>query len=667
MSSKELPLKPQTPTPGLLLSPLSTPISLQFIDLSYRVKLTGKNTCGGLARGTPQMPEERTILDGITGQVASGQLLAVLGPSGSGKSTLLTILAGRLPGRHGGSVLANGRPASRSIFRRIGFVPQDDVLYPHLTVRETLTYCAMLRLPRSGETERRDRVRASVEAVIGELGLTDCTETAIGGAFVRGVSGGERKRVSIGHEMLLNPSVVVVDEPTSGLDATAAGRMVELLVGMARKGRAVVASVHQPSSRAYQMFDALLLLAEGRCLYFGRARDAVEYFGSIGFAPAMHVNPADFMLDLANGVAKMDCHGDVEEKISVKQSLISSYDRMLAPRVKASINASITASIAYAKATTIGNDFSCAQYLSKFEERKKGAILYIAGTDVSFYVHQPGSERSINQKEAKDFTRISWFSQFSILLCRSLKERRHETFNSLRILQVIAAAFLAGSMWWHSSIKNVRDRLGLLFFISIFWGVFASFNAVFTFPQEQAIFIKERASGMYSLSSYFVARMVGDLPMELILPAIFSIIIYWMARLRPELDAFLLTLLVLLFYVLVAQGLGLAMGAAIMDGKQASTLVTITMLSFLLTGGFYVQDVPNCMAWLKYTSFTFYCFRLLIGVQYRDEMSSYLGTSGVREIEIEGQVSIAVSIVALGAMFVAYRLLAYAALRRIIV
>ncbi|PKU71334.1 ABC transporter G family member 25 isoform X2 [Dendrobium catenatum] len=631
MSSKELPLKPQTPTPGLLLSPLSTPISLQFIDLSYRVKLTGKNTCGGLARGTPQMPEERTILDGITGQVASGQLLAVLGPSGSGKSTLLTILAGRLPGRHGGSVLANGRPASRSIFRRIGFVPQDDVLYPHLTVRETLTYCAMLRLPRSGETERRDRVRASVEAVIGELGLTDCTETAIGGAFVRGVSGGERKRVSIGHEMLLNPSVVVVDEPTSGLDATAAGRMVELLVGMARKGRAVVASVHQPSSRAYQMFDALLLLAEGRCLYFGRARDAVEYFGSIGFAPAMHVNPADFMLDLANGVAKMDCHGDVEEKISVKQSLISSYDRMLAPRVKASINASITASIAYAKATTIG------------------------------------SERSINQKEAKDFTRISWFSQFSILLCRSLKERRHETFNSLRILQVIAAAFLAGSMWWHSSIKNVRDRLGLLFFISIFWGVFASFNAVFTFPQEQAIFIKERASGMYSLSSYFVARMVGDLPMELILPAIFSIIIYWMARLRPELDAFLLTLLVLLFYVLVAQGLGLAMGAAIMDGKQASTLVTITMLSFLLTGGFYVQDVPNCMAWLKYTSFTFYCFRLLIGVQYRDEMSSYLGTSGVREIEIEGQVSIAVSIVALGAMFVAYRLLAYAALRRIIV
>ncbi|KAH0460151.1 hypothetical protein IEQ34_010814 [Dendrobium chrysotoxum] len=637
MSTKELPLKPQTPTPGLLLSPLSPPISLQFIDLSYRVKLTGKNTCGGLVRGTPQMLEERTILDGITGQVASGQLLAVLGPSGSGKSTLLTILAGRLPGRHGGSVLANGRPASRSISRRIGFVPQDDVLYPHLTVRETLTYCAMLRLPRSGETERRDRVRASVEAVIGELGLTDCTETAIGGTFVRGVSGGERKRVSIGHEMLLNPSVVVVDEPTSGLDATAAGRMVEILVGMARKGRAVVASVHQPSSRAFQMFDALLLLAEGRCLYFGRARDAVEYFGSIGFAPGMHVNPADFMLDLANGVAKMDCHGDVEEKISVKQSLISSYDRMLAPRVKASINASITASIASAQATTIG------------------------------------SERSINQKEAKDFTRISWFSQFSILLCRSLKERRHETFNSLRILQVIAAAFLAGSMWWHSSIKNVRDRLGLLFFISIFWGVFASFNAVFTFPQEQAIFIKERASGMYSLSSYFVARMVGDLPMELILPAIFSIIIYWMARLRPELDAFLLTLLVLLFYVLVAQGLGLAIGAAIMDGKQASTLVTITMLAFLLTGGFYVQDVPNCMAWLKYTSFTFYCFRLLIGVQYRDEMSSYLGishhrgTSGNREIEIEAQVSIVVSIAALGAMFVGYRLLAYAALRRIIV
>ncbi|XP_020573656.1 ABC transporter G family member 25 [Phalaenopsis equestris] len=627
---------PQLPNPARnrssdrsLPSDLSSPhpLSLHFVDVCYRVKLTTNNTAGIrltaiLSSPPPPSAQERSILEGITGIAAAGELLAVLGPSGSGKSTFLTILAGRnIPS--GGSIIANGRKATRSVFRRIGFVPQDDVLYPHLTVRETLTYCAMLRLP-------GDRVRESVEGVMAELGLKGCGETV-----VKGVSGGERKRVAIGHEMLVNPSAVVVDEPTSGLDSTAAGRMVETLAGMARKGRAVVASIHQPASRVYGMFDSVMLMAEGRCIYYGRGRDAVDYFASIGFVSEIFVNPADFMLDLANGVTRTDHQADAADKATVKQSLISSYNKVLAPKVKASVNSSIAASMASAEALRIG------------------------------------SQRT-GKKETKDFSTISWFKQFSILLRRSLRERRHETFNSLRVFQVMAAAFLAGLMWWHSSIHDVQDRLGLLFFISIFWGVFASFNAVFTFPQERVIVNKERASGMYPLSSYFMARMVGDLPMELVLPAIFVLIIYWMASLRPELGAFLLTMVVILGYVLVAQGLGLVIGAAIMNAKQASTIVTITMLAFLLTGGFYVQKVPICMKWLKYTSFTFYCFRLLIGVQYReDEISFYRALShnhditGDREAEVEGQVSVMTSMAALVIMFFGYRILAYAALRRI--
>ncbi|KAG0483048.1 hypothetical protein HPP92_011132 [Vanilla planifolia] len=622
-----------SPTTDHLHSSSPPRLTLQFVDITYRIKLLGTKP-SGLCSLTNQMLcrhsaeqqlTERTILDGITGVVAPGELLAVLGPSGSGKSTLLRILACRLPPpRHGGSVFSNGRLLTRAAARRIGYVPQDDVLYPHLTVRETLTYCALLR------AVPRERVRAAVDAVMGELGLTRCAETA-----VRGVSGGERKRVAIGHEMMLGPSAVVVDEPTSGLDATAAGRMVATLRGMARRGRTMVASVHQPASRVFQMFDSVMLLSEGRCLYYGSGSDAADYFASVGFPlPGIFVNPADFMLDLANGVARLEYHGDPAEKAVVRQSLVSSYNRVLAPKVKAMVNASIASSVATSEAVRIG------------------------------------SERC-GEKEARYFTRISWLSQFSILLSRSLKERRHETFNSLRVFQVLAAACLAGSMWWHSSIHDVKDRLGLLFFVSIFWGVFASFNSVFTFPQERVIFLKERASGMYSLSSYFMARMAGDLPMELILPTVFVVVIYWMASLRPELGAFLLTLAVILGYVLVAQGLGLALGAAIMDAKQASTVVTVTMLAFLLTGGFYVQKVPICLTWLKYTSFTFYCYRLLIGIQYRgNEISFYLGTSGKNDVpssmveEIETQASIMVSIVTLVIMLVGYRLLAYIALRR---
>ncbi|KAH7681033.1 Taurine-transporting ATPase protein [Dioscorea alata] len=620
------------------------PTHLQFIDVSYKIKYVPRQKKSGTMSQILRMDcsmvgvqEERTIIEGITGMVSPGEVLAILGPSGSGKSTLLNIISGRLQSRHGGVVLANGKRLTRTEIKRIGFVAQDDVLYPHLTVRETLVFAAMLRLPRTMGKE--EKVMAA-EKVMVELGLEKCSETIVGNAYVRGVSGGERRRVSIGKEVLVDPSVMVLDEPTSGLDATAAQRVVEGLGREAKeKGRGVVMAVHQPASQAYQMFDLVMVMsAEGRCVYFGKGFEAMDYFGKLGFVPGFQLNPADFMLDLANGIAHGDNHGDPS---SVKQTLVTSYNKTLAPKVKECINATLT------------RDAVQTETISSNNNKKE--------------------EEMQTKKKKKDYCNISWLSQFTILLHRSLKERRHESFSSLRIFQVLATAILAGLMWWHSNINNIQDRLGLLFFISIFLGVFASFNSVFTFPQDRPIFIKERSSGMYSLSSYFMARMVGDLPMELLLPTVFVLVVYWMAGLRPEFGAFMLTLALLLGYVLVAQGLGLALGAIIMDAKQASTMATVTMLAFLLTGGFYVQNLPAGMVWLKYASFTFYCFRLLIGVQYKQSEITRLGLGQgqgrkndssdiVGEIE---EVGVIASVVALVVMFVGYRILAYVALRRI--
>ncbi|KAG2560651.1 ABC transporter G family member 25-like [Panicum virgatum] len=606
------------------LTTACTPLHLQFIDVSYRVKQTERSAppgrisshSGGACSGAAAAPEERTILRGVTGEARPGEVLAVLGPSGSGKSTLLSILGGRLAGRHGGTVLAGGRPPScrGAARRRTGFVAQDDVLHPHLTVRETLVFCAMLRLPRAAPAAAK---AAAAEAVIAELGLAACADTAVGNAFVRGVSGGERKRVSIGHEMLVNPSLLILDEPTSGLDSTAAARLLATLSALARKGRTVVMSVHQPSSRVYRMFDSVLLLAEGSCLYFGAGRDAMDYFASVGFAPGFHVNPADFMLDLANGFAQAD-YNFTAEGGNVKQSLISSYNKVLAPRVKASINA------------------AAAEHALEPQPQP-----------------QPPLAESCSGC-------TSWANQFMILLRRSLKERRHEAFTSLRVFQILAPALVAGAMWWRSSPAAVQDRLGLLFFVSIFWGVFASFNAVFAIPQERPVLARERASGMYALSSYFMARMAGDLPMELALPAAFTVVVYLMAGLNPAPAAFALTLAVILSYVLVAGGLGLAVGAAMMDAKRASTLVTVVMLAFLLTGGFYVHNVPGFMAWAKYTSFTYYCYRLLIAVQYGGHLRRLLPPEAV-----DGEAGPGACVAALAAMLFGYRLLAYLALRRV--
>ncbi|KAL1295334.1 hypothetical protein HN51_056239 [Arachis hypogaea] len=629
-----------------LMSP-SYPITLKFMDVGYRIKIENKQAKGRCIKKlfatdrespTPSDPtrstvlQERTILNGVTGIAYPGEILAILGPSGSGKSTLLNALAGRLHG-HGltGTILANSSKLTKPILRRTGFVTQDDVLYPHLTVRETLVFCSMLRLPRSLPREAKI---AAAESAIAELGLGKCEDTIIGNSFIRGVSGGERKRVSIAHEMLVDPSLLLLDEPTSGLDSTSAHRLISVLGSLAKKGKTVVTSVHQPSSRVFQMFDKVLVLSEGNCLYFGKGCDAMRYFESVGFVPSFPMNPADFLLDLANGVSHVDGVSE-RDKPNIRQNLIHSYNTALAPKVKA----------------------LCMDTPNIVNPTKN--------------THPMGRSRYSDRVSFLD-----WFNQFSTLFQRSLKERKHESFNTLRVFQVIAAALLAGLMWWHSDYRNVQDRLGLLFFISIFWGVFPSFNSVFAFPQERAIFMKERASGMYTLSSYFMSRIVGDLPMELILPTIFLIVTYWMGGLKPDLVAFLLTWLVILGYVLVSQGLGLALGAAIMDAKQASTVAAVTMLAFVLTGGYYVHKVPACMAWIKYISTTFYCYRLLTRIQYGDgrKISYMLGCNhggGDRanckflEEDVMGQIGTVGSIGVLFLMFVGYRLLAYLALRRI--
>ncbi|CAN6686278.1 unnamed protein product [Malus baccata var. baccata] len=576
------------------------------ITLKYRDCLFGHKDKPG------QEEQERTILHGITGMASSGEILAILGPSGSGKSTLLNALAGRLNRKHQGTVLANGRALTKTVLRRTGFVPQDDVLYPHLTVRETLVFCALLRLPRT--LSKKEKASAA-ESVISELGLHKCKNTIIGNTFVRA------------HEVLMNPSLLILDEPTSGLDSTAAHRLLSTLGSLALKGKTIVTSIHQPSSQVYQMLDSVLVLCDGRCLYFGKGSEAINYFGSIGFAPAFPMNPADFLLDLAN-VCQLNGLGE-RDKPNMKEILVSSYNTLLAPKVKA----------------------ECLDNTS-------------AATKETTYVQ---SHCSKERRTSIGDIVSTWFNQFHILLQRSLKERKHESFNSLRVLQVVAGALLAGLMWWQSDYLDIQDLL-------------PSFNSVFAFPQERAIFIKEQASGMYTLSSYFMARMVGDLPMELILPTIFLVMAYWMAGLKADMGAFLLTLLVLLGYVLVSQGLGLALGAAIMDAKQASTIATVTMLAFVLTGGYYVHKVPSCFAWLKYISTTFYSYRLLINVQYGEgsKLSSLLACSSHHhdhagdhkanckfvEQDVVGQISPATSICVLLFMFFAYRLVAYLALKR---
>ncbi|KAK6147343.1 hypothetical protein DH2020_018255 [Rehmannia glutinosa] len=581
------------------------PIYLKFTDVTYKVVLKGMTST-----------VEKHILNGITGSVDPGEVLALMGPSGSGKTTLLSLLGGRLrETTHGGSITYNDLPYSKYLKSRIGFVTQDDVQFPHLTVRETLTYAACLRLPRTLTNAEKDQRAADV---IYELGLERCQDTMIGGAFVRGVSGGERKRVCIGNEIIINPSLLFLDEPTSGLDSTTALRIVDTLHDIAEAGKTVITTIHQPSSRLFLKFDKLILLGKGSLLYFGKASKAMDYFSSIGCSPLIAMNPPEFMLDLANGnVTDISVPSELEDRVQIGNSEEEIKSGKPAPAV-------------------VHEQYLVEACEAQVAEKEKKKIMNPIPIDEEIKSQVYSTKREWG---------ASWCEQYSILFRRGLKERRHDYFSWLRITQVLATATILGLLWWQSGSddpKELQDQAGLLFFIAVFWGFFPVFTAIFTFPQERAMLSKERAADMYRLSAYFVARTTSDLPLDLILPVLFLLVVYFMAGLRMTVGSFFLTVVTVFLCIIAAQGLGLAIGATLMDLKKATTLASVT-------------NVPTFISWLRYLSFNYHTYKILLKVQYEHISDSING------VRIDSGY---VEVIVLAAMVIGYRLLAYLSLRR---
>ncbi|KAF5806827.1 putative AAA+ ATPase domain, pigment precursor permease/Protein ATP-binding cassette sub-family G [Helianthus annuus] len=643
MEAQMVDLEAQCSSPKLVFKKVDRPVVLKFQEVVYKINIKNQ---GCLKKNKNDNPIEKQILKGVTGMVLPGEMLAMLGPSGSGKTTLVTALGGRLGGKLGGTITYNGKPFSSTIKRNTGFVTQDDVLYPHLTVTETLVFTALLRLPNSLTSQQKI---AKAEDVINQLGLTRCKTSIIGGSRLRGISGGERKRVSIGQEMLINPSLLFLDEPTSGLDSTTAQRIVSTLWELAKGGRTIVMTIHQPSSRLFYMFHKVLLLSEGNTLFFGKGSEAMPYFNSIGFSPSVAMNPSDFLLDLANGM-----HCKICDWLYFCFCMITNFCE-LCKNVKSGISP----------------DDSNPE--DQAAVKRKLVSAYKLKLDDNLKAETQGFEEQVDDafdlKKSEPWS-TTLLQQFTILLRRDLKERRHENFDGLKIAQIVIISILCGLLWWRSDTAHLQDQSGLLFFYTGFWGFFPLYQAIFTFPQEREVLSKERSSGMYRLSSYFMSRTIADLPMELVLPTIFFIVTYWMSGLKPNVGSFFYALCALLLSVLVSQGLGLALGALIMDLKSATTLGSVIMLSFSLAGGYYVQHVPVFISWIKYVSISLYTYKLLLGSQYEHDQTYRCGNQtclvadypAIKNIGLDGQLT---SFVALVIMLVFYRVVAYVALMRI--
>lgn len=256
-------------------------LSFQYADLSFQPK--------GMAR---------PILQNVTGSIDRGSLTAVMGGSGAGKSTFVNVLMGKTTNT-GGVVMVNDAPNKMKRFRKqVGFVPQDDIVLPELTVYENILHSARVRLPRTWEDKD---IRAHVDSVIDCLELSHVRDSRVGTVGKPLISGGQRKRVSIGMELAAAPMAIFLDEPTSGLDATAASSIMRTLKAIARIGISVIVIIHQPRMEIFEMLDQLILLANGQIIYEGPEDYVQQYFENCGFTFPPHANSGDVVTDIVTG------------------------------------------------------------------------------------------------------------------------------------------------------------------------------------------------------------------------------------------------------------------------------------------------------------------------------------------------------------------------------
>ncbi|KAK7430510.1 hypothetical protein QQZ08_003029 [Neonectria magnoliae] len=541
------------------------PVIVQVRDIG--VELTKKAFWSN--RDAHQRPKE--LLRSVSADFQPGSLTAIIGGSGSGKTTLLDALSDRLTGRarvNQGTVVFNGRPGVDSI--RHAYVTQHDVLLPTLTVRETLRYAADLRLPPPTTTQERYGV---VENVIAELGLQKCANTRIGNSQNRGCSGGEKRRVSIGVQLLANPSLLCLDEPTTGLDAASAFQLATTLRRLSQRGRVVITTIHQPRSEIWSLFDNLVVLADGGPVYSGPVSESLPWFQSLGFEKPPFVNPADFIID----TAAIDYRGT-----------------QLEDETRARVNALKSA--------------------WNLESLRRFPPLADSGCPVHTISTRNGSHHT------------SQFRQLRVLTSRTVKVTYRDPLGmTASITEAIIMGLAVGYMFYDLGLDQAgtRSRQGCLYVAASLQGYLTLIFETYRMSLDMPVFDREALEHCASPVPFIFSRRLARLPTEdLPVPLIFSTLLYFMTGLDRQASKFLIFFAITMLNHYIAMLCAMACVVISRNFASASLIASLIYTLQSIASGMIVQvdTIPIYVRWTRWITYTFYTFSAYIANEFEGNL-----------------------------------------------
>ena len=526
-------------------------VDIMFENIKYTVSL-------GCKKG------QKEILHGINGRLPAKHLIALMGPSGAGKSTLLDILSGFRTTGMDGNIYINGHVRHLNSFRKCStYITQDDRLEALLTVAENMTVAADLKLPTSTPRYEKETI---IKDILNTLGLYEHMDT-----LTEKLSGGQKKRLSIALELVNNPTVMFLDEPTTGLDSSSCMHVVNLLKLLARQGRTIVCTIHQPSASLFQLFDLVYVLANGECLFHGATTQLVSYLENVKLPCPVYYNPADYVIELACGE-----YGD--DKIAM---LISGSENGKSTQWFQNTDTLMTA-----------NNLKALHPIKKH----------------------------VNLSGKSSLHATSLIHQIKILIERGfIKSKRDTTLTYLRIIVNIAVGLMLGMVFIEAGTDGARvlDNYNLLFSILIHHLMTTMMLTVVTFPMQMSILLKEHFNRWYSLKAFYTAITVIELPISVICCLLFSVITYLFTSQPLEMSRFFMFFAVSLLVVLISQGAGLMIGAVcnVINGTFVGPTLTVPLMMF---AGFGVtlRDIPSYLKWGTYISFLRYGLEGYIGAIY---------------------------------------------------